>query len=70
MKLMHNIFESKSRAWLAKDHLLSQFKSIILDSVPFDAIGLCSEHKLQVVNDITVMFLRCRLHYFMRFETR
>jgi len=70
MQLMHNIFEQNIYAMLGETRPLCKLQQKIMHVVPFDAITLCSVHSEQAVNDLVVLFLCCRLHYFMRFETQ
>ena len=69
-KLMHTIFEKNIRDLLGRVGVLAVLKSLMIDTVPFSSIGLCSDHQSQIITDLVSLFVRCRLHYFLRFETR
>jgi len=45
MKLMFSIFEQHVHGVLAKNGVIALLKGQLADDVPFDTIGLCSEHK-------------------------
>jgi len=68
-KVMHNVFQKRIRDLLPKLKITHILQSEILQKMSFSAIDFCSNHRENVPQRIVAVFVRCRLYYYLKFET-
>ena len=69
LKQVENIFGKNIRELLASKHVLKDLESHVYDQVVLTTLAVCPTHQY-ILKNLLSTYLRCRLHYFFRFETR
>jgi hypothetical protein len=68
---VEKIFNKEIQSLICSSHVLRRLQNQIQNEVPSVGVTFCSNHLENVfLNSITTLYLRCRLHYHFRFETR
>ena len=69
LKQVENLFGKKIGGMLASNHLLADLTAHVYDHVPLTTLTVCPTH-VDVVKRLVAIYLRCRLFYFFKYETR
>ena len=70
LKLMHSIFLRCIHNLMTECKISQKMKFEIRNNVTFHSLQLCNEHRMQVIDFVISLFVRCRLHYYLKFETQ
>ena len=69
LKQVENVFGKRIGELLTSSSLLEELTQHVLDDVPLTTVDLCSTHP-EVIGSLLRLYLRCRLFYYFRYETR
>ena len=66
---VENMFGKKIAFFLASSRLLQDISQHVLDNVSVCTLNVCMDHP-HIVRRFVELYLRCRLHYYFKYETR
>ena len=69
LKQVENVFGRRIGELLTSSSLLEELTQHVLDDVPLAMVNMCSSHP-EVIGSLLRLYLRCRLFYYFRHETR
>ena len=69
LKKVENLFGKKVNSLLTSSSLLHDLTQHVCDHVTLTTLNVCSSHT-DITRSLIVTYLRCRLHYHFKFETR
>lgn len=68
---VEKIFQANINRLLCASHILASLQSLVEKRAPLHMLDVCPAHNnLDVLKCLTMSYLRCRLFYFCKFETR